>query len=276
MSKQGKDNNRGTDIEWEKWGQRDPYFGVLAHEKFRRQNLTEEALNEFFESGKKDVLHVLKFCRRHFDSNFSPKRVLDFGCGVGRLVIPFAGIADHVWGIDVSDSMLQAAVNNCNKYFVKNASLLKSDDDNLSALEDSFDLIHSFIVFQHLPIDRGRQIFVSLLKYLNDGGIGAIQFTYSKSSFRDTYGVLPTPSILKRFVRSVKKYVRNLLFDRLRYWAGNQSSELKDPEVQMNPYNLNELFFILQCEGIQETYVEFTDHAGELGVYLYFRKPKRV
>ncbi|MEM7457406.1 MAG: hypothetical protein AAF456_23935 [Planctomycetota bacterium] len=46
-----------------------------------------------------------------------------------------------------------------------------------------------------------------------------------------------------------------------------------DPEMQMNTYRLNELFFMLQSIGIQDIYTQFTDHGGELGVYLYFQKP---
>jgi hypothetical protein len=40
--------------------------------------------------------------------------------------------------------------------------------------------------------------------------------------------------------------------------------------MQMNPYNMNEILFLLQCRGVQRTYVEFTDHGGELGVSLFF------
>ena len=94
-----------TDDEWEKWGKKDPYFGVLTDERFRRQNLTDEAKIYFFESGRSHIRHIFKVCRRHLDKNFNPKNVLDFGCGTGRLVIPFAEIAEHVVDIDVSDSM---------------------------------------------------------------------------------------------------------------------------------------------------------------------------
>lgn len=47
----------------------------------------------------------------------------------------------------------------------------------------------------------------------------------------------------------------------------------RDPVMQMNPYNVNERFFQLQSAGIDNVHVEFTDHGGELGVFLYFRRP---
>lgn len=177
--------NMNTDIEWEHWGEREPYFGVLTDEKFRSRNITDETKEEFFETGKKHVDYVINICRTHFDQSFSPKRILDFGCGVGRLVIPFAGIGKCVVGLDVSESMLKEAARNCNVYSVGNVELVKSDD-NLSSLSGRFDLIHSFIVFQHIPVERGRLILGKLLSHLEEGGICAIQITYSKALFSNS------------------------------------------------------------------------------------------
>ena len=166
-----------TDIEWEKWGMKDPYYAVLTHEKFRSSRLTAEARHEFFESGRNDINHVLETCRRYFNPEFSPKSVLDFGCGVGRLLMPLAKIADHAVGLDVSEAMLQEALRNCEQNSVRNVAVYKSDD-TLSSLSGSFDLIHSYIVLQHIPVERGRRIFHNLLTHLNEGGICAIQLTY--------------------------------------------------------------------------------------------------
>ncbi|MBE9169552.1 class I SAM-dependent methyltransferase [Pleurocapsales cyanobacterium LEGE 06147] len=251
-----------TDTEWEKWGKRDPYFAVITHEKFRNRNLTKKIKAEFFESGKSHINHVLKVCRNHLDRDFSPKRVLDFGCGTGRLVIPLAEIAEHVVGIDVSGSMLKEAQKNCEEYSVINVNLFKSDD-NLSFLDGCFDFIHSVIVFQHVPVERGRRIFMNLLNHLERGGICALQFTYSKSAFKKSYGVVPLKARLKAWepTQRLKRLVKKL-FPR------------RDPEMQMNPYNVNELLFLMQTAGIRNFYAEFTDHGGELGVFLYFQKPK--
>jgi hypothetical protein len=43
--------------------------------------------------------------------------------------------------------------------------------------------------------------------------------------------------------------------------------------MQMNAYNLSELAYMLQSVGVRSMHVEFTDHGGELGVFLFFRKP---
>ena len=41
----------------------------------------------------------------------------------------------------------------------------------------------------------------------------------------------------------------------------------------MNPYSLSELAFMLQSAGVTQFHTAFTDHGGELGVFLFFGKP---
>ena len=244
-----------TDEAWEEWGRRDPYYGVITDPKFRRSEMSPEVLKEFFDSGRTHVEYVMQFIHRDIDPTFAPKTVLDFGCGVGRTLVPFAALAQSVVGVDVSQSMLQEAARNCEDQKATNVQLVCSDD-SLSSLTGTYELIHSFITFQHIPCPRGRVIFSRLLQHLDPTGIGAIHFTYSKSHFSATHGLPPhTPSSPPRVAPLTSPYV--------------------DPEMQMNPYNMNEVLFILQSAGIRRVRAEYTDHGGELGVFLLFRKPER-
>ena len=162
-----------TDSAWEAWGQKDPYYGVITNPKFRKSALTAEARKEFFESGHVHTDYVMLMIRQHVDPSFLPQSVLDFGCGVGRLVVPFAKLATQVVGMDVSSAMLLEARRNCDEQAISNVELLMSDDE-LATLGQTFDLIHSYIVFQHIPPDRGRTIFGKLLSHIAGGGVGAI------------------------------------------------------------------------------------------------------
>ena len=254
-----------TDREWEKWGKRDPYFGVLTHDKFRAHNITEEAKKEFFDSGQRHISHVMDVCRRHLDHDFIPGRALDFGCGTGRLILPLAGIAEHVVGLDVSDSMLEEASKNCKVNSVENVTLLKSDD-NLSHLDGRFDFIHSVIVFQHIAVQRGTFIFRKLLAHLEYEGICAVQFTYSNTGFRENCG-LPRAEVIRKPLRNMNRLIKRTVVPKFLS---------RDPEMQMNLYNLNKLLFIVQSEGVKKLHVEFTDHGGKLGVFLFFQKPKQA
>ena len=258
MSENLKDMS--TDVAWEEWGRRDPYFGVITDQKFRRSEMDDRSKKEFFESGESHVQGVLATIRRHIDPAFAPRTVADFGCGVGRLLIPFSKIADEVVGLDVSTSMLEEARRNCDEQGLRNVRLCASDDSLLS-LRESFDLIHSCIVFQHIPLERGRAIFSKLLLHLRPGGVGAIHLTYSKTRFASTHGLAPAmpPTVVSS-------------------GTGRPSSETSipsipngaDPEIQMNPYNVNEILFLMQCRGVQQFHIEFSDHGGELGVFLFF------
>ena len=51
-----------TDREWEKFGKQNPYFGVLADEKFQQSRLFEAAKQEFFQTGK----YLLSYKDRKF------------------------------------------------------------------------------------------------------------------------------------------------------------------------------------------------------------------
>jgi SAM-dependent methyltransferase len=241
-----------TDAAWEEWGRRDPYFGVITDPKFRSSQMSEQTKREFFDSGRWHVNYVMQVIRKYVDANFEPQRALEFGCGVGRLLIPFAGVAKEVIGVDVSASMLHEASRNCVEHGVTNANLLLSDDA-LTALTGDFDLIHSCIVFQHIPVERGRSIFSRLLRHLRPGGVGAVQLTYSKAHFAASNGIAPIE------VQSAKMPSRSLPVN-------------ADPEIQMNAYNMNSILFVLQENGVAKFYADFTDHGGELGVFLFFKK----
>ncbi|MCX7097052.1 MAG: class I SAM-dependent methyltransferase [Methylococcales bacterium] len=253
-----------TDAEWEKWGERDSYYGVLRDEKFRSHNLTDEVKTAFFDTGRGQLQYMLAVIRQHLAADFTPKKMLDFGCGTGRLVIPLAELGGHVLGVDVSDSMLKEAIKNCDEHALANVSFLKSDD-NLSALVGQFDFIVSIIVFQHIPVERGRLIFSKLLEHLEEGGVCAIQLTYAKARFKDSYGLEPP---IKKSLKKVHKQTKRW------FPVPDPKANRRDPEMQMNAYNTNELLFLIQSAGIHKLHLEFTDHGGELGMFLYFQKPK--
>ncbi len=264
---------QGTDIEWERWGAQDPYFGVLTSPLFRQQEMTDDARAVFFASGHAHVAQVLNTCRAHLAPDFVPGRVLDFGCGVGRLVIPFASVAHEVVGLDISPSMLVEAARNCQEQSAFNVQLLPSDD-TLSALDGSFDLVHSSIVLQHVEVRRGRVLFEQLVQRVRPGGLGAIQITFGWDVYADSFGQQPEkpPRPPPTVWQLLKAEIKSHLPGKARYVASVPAVD-PDPEMQMNFYNLSELMFLLQRAGISRVYSELTDHGGALGVFLYFQKP---
>lgn len=251
-----------TDSHWRQWGKRDPYFAVLTDPDFRNSNLDKSASakERFFATGDQHVASVLERCRAIFGSEFKPSSVLDFGCGVGRCTIPFARAAERVCGIDVSDDMLAEAKANCQRFSLSNTTFCNVLM-GLDNIDERFDLLHSYIVFQHIPPRRGLKLFQQLTSLLNDGGVGVVHFTFGKKFLPRTFGYPP---------RSYHSLVQLLSL------GYHQSKRLlgkkPDPEMQMNSYNLSQLCYILQNLGVQSTQFDFTDHGGALGAMLYFRK----
>ncbi|TDY25501.1 methyltransferase family protein [Paraburkholderia sp. BL6665CI2N2] len=245
-----------TDREWEKFGASDPYYGVLSHDRFKGGNTDQTARDDFFSSGEVHVTQCFSIIEKELDANFEPHRALDFGCGVGRITIPLARRIDRVVGLDVSDSMLVEAKKNCQRSGLDNVDLLESDD-RLMNLNGSFDFIHSFIVFQHIPTNRGEAILMEMISHLTDGGIGALHFTYASPG--------PAWKRVYRRVRAAIPLVHN--FANLA-----QRRQFGYPLMQMNEYDVNKLLLILQKHGCHRVHIRFSDHDGHLGAFLFFRK----
>jgi SAM-dependent methyltransferase len=255
-----------TDHDWEYFGKTDPYWAVVTNESFRRENLDESVKEFFFRTGEEYIDEIFKTICTKLDTDFAPSRALDFGSGVGRLALPLAGKCEKVVGVDVSDSMLKEAKAVVKERGVSNIDFIKGDD-TLSGLQGGFDLINSYIVLQHIPVERGIKLFSRLVDLLRDGGVGVLHVTYSSLHSHHGGANAPSPGIfgsLKKNVRSVAGSV---------YHQIRGVVQGKGP-MQMNPYDLNRIFHILQSAGIKKMHMEFTDHSGSLGTILFFQKPK--
>jgi len=246
-----------TDHEWERWGQKDPYFAVVTERKFRRDRMTAEARESFFDSGERHVDYILHACRQLAGAAFAPRSVLDFGCGVGRVLLPLARDVERAVGIDISATMLAEARANADALGLGNVELLPSDDA-LSRVHGTFDLVHSSITLQHIEPRRARKLFARLVELVAEGGVGAIHATYASR-------------------RHARNHGRATLWDRrpsLRFWRPPARDLPGDPDMRMYHHDLNELTYLLQAGGIDDVRMAFTDHAGEMGVFLFFTVPR--
>jgi len=164
---------RDTNADWEAIATTEPYYGVLANERFLRANLNSGSKEEFFASGRSDVEFVLKMAPGKKGS------ALDFGCSVASLSLALAPHFDEVTGVDVSETMLAEARANAR---LRGADNVRFADALPSG--KSFDLVVSHIVFQHIPPQRGLAILHDLLRCVGAGGRAAIQMTFYRRMAR--------------------------------------------------------------------------------------------
>ncbi len=247
-----------SDTEWQAWGEQDPYFGVLTEERYRRAKLTAESLEEFFRTGRRHIEEVLAACRSHF-GDISTRRSLDFGCGVGRTLIPLSEASEVCVGVDIAGAMLEEAARNCARYNRHNVRLARTLEEVDAGNGAGFSFIHSHMVLQHLEPQRGLRILAALLSRLDAGGVAALHMTYGHTRHRGNLGVRPRASRLARLISAPVRRIRRQMTRR-------------DPQMPMHRYDMNRVLFLAQDCGVRSGGLKFTDHAGHLGVILFLRR----
>lgn len=245
-----------SDIEWEKWGRTNPYYGVSSHKHFLRENFSGENSEAFFNSGEEVADTVCANIARHFVDPRTLLSAADFGCGVGRLTIPFAKRCSNVVGIDVSESMLAEARRNSVKAGLTNISFVKSDDQ-LSRLNGPINLIVTFYVLQHIPVKRGLVLIRQLLSRLAPGGIGVMQFPINDFASRPrrvvNWAQVNVPLVHR---------VVNILKSRPIAW----------PQMQANVYPVNSVLALLAEQNCERMYLEIIRHERFPSVVVYCQK----
>lgn len=244
------------DRDWESLGTTDPYWAVVTDDSYRARNLTPENIARFFATGERDIANVFAAVGQHVVAGFAPSRALDFGCGVGRLVLPLARRCAEVIGVDVSEAMLTEARRNAQRCGLSNVAFARTDDA-LSGVAGSFDFVHSYIVLQHIPVRRGEKITRRLIQLLAPGGVGALHYTYDTRLSRRSRAAL--------WARTRVPFADAAL-NLVRY--GNRTGKT----MQLNDYSLNRLFALIQDEGCSKVHALLTDHGGPRGAMLLFQK----
>jgi len=115
-------------------------------------------------------------------------RVLEIGCGTGRLLNP------HWFGIDISQKMLNIAKN---KKPICNYSLC--DGRTIPFEDDYFDNVYCVLVFQHIPFDGFVQYVQETARVLKTGGQFIFQIIEGKveGDFSQHYNLKEVEKTLK-------------------------------------------------------------------------------
>jgi SAM-dependent methyltransferase len=169
---------------WHALGEEQPHWSVVTSDDFRPDRIGETH-EEFYATGGRNVATLLRTLARNGIDASRLGRVMDFGCGVGRLTLALAKEFRHVDAVDVSSSHLAVAREAIARQGVANVTAhLLETIDGVTRLP-RVDLVYSVIVLQHNPPPVIHALFAGLLGRLEPGGVAVIQVpTYLPAGYR--------------------------------------------------------------------------------------------
>ncbi len=96
-------------------------------------------------------------------------KILDLGCGWGRVLKPVLDRKGDAIGFDISHKMLGLSRDHLNKNGHP-PSLVRGDGTVLPFKDNSFDMIYSLLVLQHLSKGNGKDVLKEIARVLKPGG----------------------------------------------------------------------------------------------------------
>ncbi len=108
----------------------------------------------FFKSGEENVQNEILTDMFNVCQGLEPDRmrVLEIGCGAGRITRALASVFGEVHAVDISPEMVALATENLQPDVGKRVFLYANNGSDLQVLPSSaFDFAFSYIVFQHIP-----------------------------------------------------------------------------------------------------------------------------
>ena len=139
-----------------------------------RQDWTDD---DFFRSGERTVAEEILTDMINICQGKDPgqMRVLEIGCGAGRVTRALAGRFGEVYGVDISGEMIRQATAALADR--PNAHVRQNNGKDLAVLGDLvFDFAFSSIVFQHIPSREIVENYVrEVHRLLRPGGLFKFQ-----------------------------------------------------------------------------------------------------
>jgi SAM-dependent methyltransferase len=136
----------------------------------------EQSDDEFYATGKPEVeKFIINDPMLTRGRDFSSLRLLEIGCGIGRMTMYLAQLFGEVHSTDVSGEMIAQARERFRS--LKHVTFHETSGVDFSALpNDFFDIIFSVYVFQHTPsVDVIRSNIRDACRTLKPGGVFKFQ-----------------------------------------------------------------------------------------------------
>jgi ubiquinone/menaquinone biosynthesis C-methylase UbiE len=161
---------RKMESDWDRRARENARFYVNT----AQQDWSDEA---FFESGRRTVREEILTDMTNICQGKDPRemRVLEIGCGAGRVTRALAELFGEVHGVDISGEMIERARNALRD--LPGAHVYRNNGMDLSVLPaGDFDFAFSSIVFQHIPSRAIIETYVrEVRRVLRPGGLFKFQ-----------------------------------------------------------------------------------------------------
>jgi SAM-dependent methyltransferase len=205
---------------YEQVGRDDPFYAVLTHHGFRGGRWDPDA---FFETGRDEIRGVMEYVAA-LPWELKRDLALDFGCGVGRLTQALAGEFEEVVGIDISDTMIERAIEH--DHHPGRVRYLVNTSGDLRLLErDAFDFVYSSITLQHIPPEHQESYIREFVRILRPGGLAIFQ---TRNGPRIVPGTLRARlyTLRRQHVRRLWRRIRRRIPYEMHFLARSRVEEL--------------------------------------------------
>jgi SAM-dependent methyltransferase len=148
--------------------------GVSAQLDWRDHILPHRSKTDFDTEGYLEAQRLFYFVDKY-------SLVIDYGCGIGRVLQYIAERAAFVIGLDICSNFLTRASELIKR---ENVAFFRSDE---YSKENVADLVYSLMVLQHNDKANRIKIISHIFKLLKFGGVAIISFPrYESNYYRET------------------------------------------------------------------------------------------
>jgi len=155
---------------WDEFGKTDPLWAILT-DPHRKGGKWDP--DEFFALGRREIAGLMRTVQP-IGLPARREAALDFGCGVGRLTQGLCAWFDRCCGVDIAPSMIELA-RQYNAHGGKCEYFLNASSDLQIFPDNSFDLVYSKIVLQHIEPQYSTSYIKEFVRVLRPGGLVVFQ-----------------------------------------------------------------------------------------------------